>query len=121
MVKNQAICDSKKWYSKIDKAWCPLLNEYVTFNNIGFRHLMRKGRKPRPRRDQERRLRLLPLARGIVENSRATLLHNNETAGKRTKFWAIVESDKEKVTVIIRQVGNGKKHFFSIYNQKIAR
>jgi hypothetical protein len=37
----------------------------------------------------------------------------------RTQFWAISEEwNKEVVTVVIRQVGDGKKHFFSVYNKK---
>ena len=114
--------EAKKLYLKINQPWCPLLQESIAFNNAGFRHLIRSGRKPRPKKDQKRRLMLLRLAKNIVTNPNAELGQDNEQHEGRTRFWTITERrDKEKITVVIRQVGNGKKHFFSIYNQKIAR
>lgn len=114
--------EAKDLYLKINQPWCPLMQEPITFNNAGFRHLMRSGRRPRPKGDRKRRLTLLRLAKDIVTNPNAELTQDDGRTRGQTRFWTITErKGNEKVTLVIRQVGNGKKHFFSIYNQKIAR
>jgi hypothetical protein len=111
-------------YAKIGEVWCAALGDYVTFNSAGFRHLIRRDRRWRPHNDQKRRFLILPYAESIITaaNVKVICRVGENASGKVIKFWAITGlRDCRKITVIIRQVGAGKKHFFSIYDQKTAR
>gem|GEM_PF-2314546 len=49
----------------------------------------------------------------IIENPAA---HFTTRQGSNVTFWSFSKQDNnERITLIIRQVGNGKKHFFSIF------
>lgn len=126
---------AKKTYSKIGRIHSPALNgEYVAFTNKGFTHLIRKGRNPRPRKEQARRFLLIPYAEQIIKNPRATILYrSSETKyyinrhGQKiltssiAHFWTFVENiNGTKIKVVVRQLNLGQKHFFSIMgnNQK---
>ena len=126
---------AKEFYKTIGRLWCPVLNDYVVFNNIGFRHLIRKGHTLRLLSDQIKRFVLLNSVKHVIANADAKMtceekeiafslnqkgekIHIRSTA----KFWKITtRQGGETVTVVVRQVAFGKKHFFSIYNQKTAR
>lgn len=111
--------EAKELYEKIGEPWCPALNNPVSFNDAGFRHLLGQGRKPRSKSDQMRRFILLRSAKSIITSYRAKITDQRENIEERAKFWAITEQrNDEVITVVVRQVGAGKKHFFSIYNQK---
>lgn len=126
---------TKKAYSKIGRIHSPALNdEYVAFTSKGFTHLIRKGRNPRPRNEQAKRFLLIPYAEQIIRNPRVTILYRSiETKyyinrhGQKilttstAHFWTFVESNKDtKIKVVVRQLNQGPKHFFSIMgnNQK---
>lgn len=124
---------AKKVYSKIGRIPSPALNnEYVAFTNIGFTHLIRKGRNPRPRSEQARRFVLIPYSEQIIKNPRATILYRtSETKyyvnrhGQKVlttstaHFWTFVESIKgTKIKIVVRQLNKGQKHFFSIMGNK---
>jgi len=111
------IARAKEYYQSICRVWCPVLNDYITFNSMGFRHLMRSGRHKRSNADMIRRFRLLGLAVEMIENLDAEIISPPDVASSATKLSIIKETqDKIVTTVVIRQVGNGNKHFFSIYN-----
>ncbi len=127
---------AKKNYSKIGRIPSPALNdEYVAFTNKGFTHLIRKGRNPRPRSEQVRRFLLIPYAEQIIKNPKATILYrSSETKyyvnryGQKilttstAHFWTFVEnSDNGTIKVVIRQLNQGQKHFFSIMENKANR
>lgn len=124
---------AKKVYSKIGRIASPALNdEYVAFTNIGFTHLIRKGRNPRPRNEQAGRFLLIPYAEQIIKNPKAIILYrSSETKyyinrhGQKilttstAHFWTFVESIKGvKIKIVIRQLNKGQKHFFSIMGNK---
>ncbi len=45
---------AKNIYTKIGRIPCPALDdEIVAFNSIGLKHLMRKGKDTRPRKDNK--------------------------------------------------------------------
>jgi len=124
-IKQQA----KKIYSKIGQIPCPSLGgEYVKFNRLGFNHLIRKGHVPRPKSEQKRRLLLLKHAEQIVKNPKAKIYFRQTEEkyfinrhGQKilttsiAKFWTLVETiEKKKIKLVVRQLGDGQKHFLSI-------
>lgn len=95
----------------------PAFNSKIIFNSKGINHLLYKGN--RSRRETERieiNLRLLPRAIKLLK--RATFWQeesNYKTEDIFYKFWAFeAVVDERRIKVIIRQVGNGNKHFWSV-------
>ena len=74
MIKQEA----KFIYSKIDRTWCPALNDYVEFNSRGFRHLIRKGRLLRSDSEQKRRFVLISDAPKIINSTITIAEHRVE-------------------------------------------
>lgn len=108
----------KKFFNQHGEIVCPAFpNEKIIFNAKGINHLIYKGN--RSRREESRifaNIRLLPLA---VKTLHAMPLWQEENSyakdGTLYKFWcfeAVV--DNRRIKVIVRQVGNGKKHFWSV-------
>ena len=44
--------EKREYYNKIGRIWSVELDDYVSFNNVGFQHLIRKGKAPRSPRQQ---------------------------------------------------------------------
>lgn len=123
---------AKEYYSQIREVYCPKLRDIVIFNSSGFRHLEWKGNKQRTRKMQIERFSLLPCARRILSNpyvkkkyrQRRQVYKINRRGKKFTAianvhFWALSGVINAKnIKVIVRQIGNGKKHFFSIFEKK---
>jgi hypothetical protein len=105
--------EAREIYNKIGRVWCPALNDYIVFNRTGFRHLLRKNSLPRARNEQKRRFALLPQSALILSDPFVNITHRKE--GK-FDFWAFTkEHNNRKIKVIIRQIGEHQKHFFSIF------
>jgi len=95
------------------RVWCDALNDDIGFNNLGLKHLVRKRGILRPKREQKRRFALLPHAKRMLKDKNIPVVHEKNN---NTQFWIFTEKKRgKKVTLIVRQVGNGKKHFFSIF------
>ena len=108
---------AKSLYRKIEKVICPILDgEEIHFNATGFGHLIRKL-KIRSRSEQKRRFRLIPFAKKIILESK-TVEDYREKKMKKSKMvkeWALVSTfGALTIKLIIRQVGKGNKHFYSI-------
>lgn len=116
---------AKKFYYSIGSVVCPVVQGVVTFNNMGFHHLVHKGKRPRSKQDQMRRFRLLKYAADILANPNSSCTEEGKKADNvipGATFWNVSgRAEGKLVTVVVRQVGIGKTHFFSIYDQKIAR
>lgn len=95
----------------------PKVGESVYFNNIGFRHLIWTRGKHRTKREQMRRFALLSHIPKIISNPNATFVHKVKTYGtRRASFWIFKKEIKgSTVTVVVRRIGNGRTHFFSVY------
>ena len=91
---------------------------WVVFNNIGFKHLIRKARV-RSRKEQIKRFELLKYVPEILKNPDANVLCRITTSGHhKTHYWSFrEEKDGKDITVVVRQVGNGVKHFYSVMNK----
>ncbi len=126
--------EAKKLYSKIGHIWCPALNDYVVFNSIGFQHLTWQGKTIRRRKEQLRRFALLPRTIEIVGEpvhnveyrrmSKDVIVkrHGKKFAVKtRAQFWGLnAEMDGKKIRVVIGKIGDGGKHFFSVFETKTS-
>jgi hypothetical protein len=110
---------AKEYYKRLGRIWCPGLNDYVVFNSVGFRHLMRKGGTWRSKDEQMRRFDLLPYAQKIITDPKAVFITEKRTLIPLTseaEFFACTNQiDGQQITVIIRQINMRQKHFFSIF------
>lgn len=121
---------SGNFYKKIGMIRCPALNnEFVHFTSDGFNHLMYKGsRHERSKNDQITKFKLLPNAKNIIEIS-TTFQEYDESLVmvRKKKFKKVVEESATvkywgfvaiinnfRVKVVVRQIGNGQKHFLSV-------
>ena len=129
----------KKWakdfYKKIGTIFCPALdNQYISFNNIGFTHLIRKM-SLRSRNEQKRRFLLLPKIESILKNPQAVIVYRKEEKKVEVKkndtkilresvihYWTSVYfTDSKRIKIVIRQVNNGLKHFYSVMDKKLDK
>ncbi len=123
---------AKGLYKKIGRVECPALNgELVSFTSNGFDHIVRKGRALRTKTEQKKRFALVPYLKGIVGNPAATIVtkteptrevvdrHGNKvTINTTAQFWAFYHWEKGfRIKVVVRQLGTGPKHFFSVMGQ----
>jgi len=121
--------EAKEEYIKVGEVHCPYFNEKIHFTSEGFNHLRyRKGRKERHLSVQEMRYKLLKYAKQVIEKSNTLQEHEKRNLfveerkhKKRIKnikkvefFGFIAIIDNWKVKVIIRQVENHPKHFWSV-------
>lgn len=122
--------DAHGFYQKIGALRCPALNtELVHFTAEGFNHLIYKGnRSERNKNDQITKFKLLSKAKTIIEiattyqeydESLTTIRRKRfkktveETA--TVKYWGLVAIiENFRVKVIVRQIGNGQRHFWSV-------
>jgi hypothetical protein len=97
---------------------CPAFGgEKIYFNAKGINHLIYKG--SRSRRDEKRiktNIRLLPRAIKLLSLAIFWQEENQYIKDRVTfKFWAFeAVIDNRRIKVIIRQVGKGRKHFWSV-------
>lgn len=97
-------------YKKVGYIYCKAFNyEKVYFNSYGYNHIIRKQRKFRIKKEQARRANLLPKAIEILISSAGS---SGNTTNSEVKFWSF---KKDRITVIVRQLRNGTKHFFSVF------
>ena len=117
-------------YNSFGKICCPALgNELVHFTSKGFNHLVYKTKKkPRDLRVQIMKFELLGKAKFIIEKSTTFQEYEEyfdylpvEKFGKKgyenttVRCWGLVAIVKKfRVKVVIRQIGNGKKEFYSV-------
>jgi hypothetical protein len=132
MAKNYAMArkEAQELYGTFTSVGCPAFGgELVYFTSEGFNHLIYKGAgKERDPRVQIMKFELLPKARLIIEMSSTFQEYDEgfeyrvvEKYGKRIKesvlvrCWGLVAIiQKFRVKVVIRQIGNGKKEFYSV-------
>ena len=108
----------KKIYKSLGSVTWPGLNgERVFFMDDGFRHLIKKNRKFRKFKDIYRRLRIVKYCKEIIESSRSYKDYKIVIGRMVTfKYWSLEGKVRElKIAMIIRQINNGRKHFFSVF------
>ena len=125
---------AKNIYSDIGWVRCHALgNEQVAFTRVGLNHLMRKGRKTRTKTEQKRRFVLIQFVEQIITDPNAIIEyrrydvkevrnHHGEkvTIKSIADFWTFVAYIKDcKIKVVIRQLENAEKHFFSVMSNDV--
>jgi len=121
--------EKEKFYKAIGEVYCPYFKEKIKFNSKGWKHLRFKAnRKARSKKDQYARFKLLYLAPEVLKQSH-TLQGIWQTKGfeyqKINKRWEnilknitfyefIAVLDNVRVKVIVKQVEDGEKYFWSI-------
>ena len=125
---------AKQLYSKIGRIKSPALgDEYVFFTSAGFDHILRKGRIPRTRNEQKRRFTLLPYVESIVKNPTAKIVYRKTEVKEKANrhgenvliesvahFWTFIEKfDDCTIKVVVRQLENKNKHFFSVMGDNV--
>ena len=122
-TKEKSLNFYKQWMKQ--KCFCPAFNEYIKITWKGWNHIV--GNKNSTKRlwaDVYRRLKLLPLAREIIENS--TTIQNIDNRNGTVFF--ILEAMKlvtengtkqwRKVRVILVGDKEGRKVFLSVMDKK---
>ena len=119
----------RTYYDKLLSIYCPLLNATVHFNNKGFFHATHDGRgKIRSIADQRMRLNLLLDIESVVKNAKTfgeppriiPRNHKNNRQKKDIVFYELFYrfNRHKAVSVIIRQIGNGQLHYYSVMYSK---
>ena len=135
-VKIEALKAARRTtYFAVGSVYSKVLGENVYFNNHGFQHIMYDG-NGRRRKNVEivTRLNLLPCAPIVVINAKTSvdrvILAVDNKLGKDIVFYQLQHTIRSRlnplrtteVIVIVRKVGNGQLHFFSIrYGRKAKR
>lgn len=120
---------AQEFYALTKPVRSPALDEEVRFPAEGFNHIIFKsGRRERERESQIMRFKLLPRAVRLIAHAN-TFQEFEETAknvevkthkrremrSKAVLYWGIIAIfEGRKIKVILRKVGNGQLHFWSI-------
>lgn len=120
---------AKVLYTSFDTVLCPTLSCGIVFNSSGFNHILfQRGQKPRSKTSQILRFSLLEKAYKLVGLTTTFQEYdslNKEVIVKKYKdkifkektivFWGLVAIlDNQKIRVVLRKVGNGNIHFWSV-------
>lgn len=115
--RKKFIQEAKEAYYKIGFVSCPAFSgERVYFKKAGWEHLLRKGRRFRNTNEYYERIKLLKYAEYIIVRSYSIdEQRENIIDGYPAYFWSLKRYiDGVCIWVIIRKLGCGQKHFFSI-------
>lgn len=119
----------EEFYKSISEIYCPYLKEKVSFNARGFEHLkFKRLEKARLEQDQYMRFKLIHLApevlklshtvQGILETKkfeRIRMKGRTDTILKPVSYFEFIAVIKRnRVRVIVKQIENGQKFFWSI-------
>ncbi len=117
------------FYNRVGKVFSPALNQEIRFPSEAFNHIIFKGsRSEREKPSQILRFKLLPLAIKLIkisttyqeyeESLKEFVIKSHKQRVKKTqvvKYWGIIAIiDGRKIKAIIRKVGDGNLHFWSV-------
>ena len=125
------VANRRKWYFSVGSVHCKYLNENVLFNSHGFKHALRDGRGHyRNKADAKMRLNILHWAPVVIRNAaympqteRREIDDPRNKLGKPVTFFELQAAVKHQrgkktrhleITVILRRIGDGPLHYFSI-------
>ncbi len=113
--------NAKNEYKNINKIICPAFgNEFVYFNQKGFKHLVMKKGKYRTISEQIRRLKLIPEIVSVISNAIEFSSYRNSFG---IDFWSISKIvNGIIIIVVIRQNSVDKhKYFLSVMDKVIYK
>ncbi len=119
-------------YKKIGAINCPYLGRTVHFSTVGFQHILFKDwNTTRNRVEQYTRLKLIPLARRVIEKSNTLQEYDRRPLWVRLKmrgtwqrqlrsvqyygFVAVFPEKEVRVKVIVKEIQGETPIFYSIY------
>jgi hypothetical protein len=127
-------------YSSIGEVQCPYFNSTVRFNSEGFHHLRYKTPgSERDKKAQMHKFRLISAAKIVISKSGTVQEYRKQwgAVGRKRKsdgsrsmkemqYWGFVAivgeaTDKIRIRAIVRQVGNGNPHFWSVMSDTNLR
>lgn len=119
-------------YELTKNIYCSFMKEVVYFNKDGFYHATHDGRGHiRGKLDSRMRLNLLPDINHVIENSHTfgdppRVIPKNDIdnkTGKEIVFYKLEYkfNSRKTVAVILRRIGNGRLHYFSVMYVKQNR
>ncbi len=118
MKYSELLEKSKLYYQELDTVYSDALQDNIYFNSKGFNHITFKNpRNIRPITDQMNRLKLLESAIQLIKKANIYQEYEEVTGleNKNIKYWGIIAIlNNVKLKVIIRSIGNGQKHFWSV-------
>ena len=110
--------------------YCIAIRAYVFFNADGFNHLrFRTDGSPRKQDEQMYKLGLLPLVISVIKSATSVEKYqrrmspvgrkkeNGVRIMKEIEYWAIIAivgRQNVKLKVVLRRIGTGKIHFWSV-------
>ena len=128
---------ARQLYSAEPLIHSPFFKADIVLGPEGFRHLQVSARGDRTKEEQIQRFALLPLALQILKTATTlqryrkrpeTLYAQGETRAlkerKMVQWWcftALFFSRALRVKVVVRKVGDGKLHFWSLMAEKIDK
>ncbi|MCL2001827.1 hypothetical protein FWG76_00270 [Candidatus Saccharibacteria bacterium] len=132
MTLRDLVALRKLEYSKLKSVQCPLLKEDVLFNNQGFRHLTHDGRGHlRSATVQKMRLNLLTDVCEVIKKADALgapdrivpARHPENRLAKEVCYHELYYRfhSRKAVAVILRRIGGGQLHFYSVRYVKKAK
>ncbi len=121
--RNKTVGYYQKIYRDLSKSkiTCVALgNQVIVCNAVGFKHLLWKGLRRRKMRDVMSRLCLLQnVSRILRSNDVFVECRTHKTKESTVHYWGITKNIRDApITVVIRQIGGGKKHFYSIFKRQ---
>jgi hypothetical protein len=119
---NQQKQKAKELYHSQNTIFNPYFNQDVALNAKGFHHLQNSGGRLRSLKEQLFKFRFLELAFEVIKSSSTIQEYREEDikeAGiiKRVQYWgmmAIVGEKRFQIKAVIRKVGDGEIHFWSV-------
>jgi hypothetical protein len=123
--------EAEDFYKAVGNVRCPALGgEGVHFTSEGFNHLVYKAGKSVPRNPlvQVMRFELLPKAKLLLETTTTIQEYEEEyrympvnrhgryqQENMLVRAWGFVAIvNRFRLKVVVQQIGNGKKHFYSV-------
>ena len=106
--------EKRSWYKKIEKVFCPVLNEWVIFNAKGFYHLRYDGTGAmRTQKEQERRFRALGSSIEVIQETLEIIDFQKRNSGE---YWRITKRiGTRDIAVILRRNIPGPVIFYSTW------
>ncbi len=107
-------------YNQLACVICPILNHSnIYFTAPGFKHLIWKGLRRRKYGEILSRLLLFEYVCEIIQSQQVKIEYRSiQTKTRTIEYWGLTKYIKNiKITVVIRQIGNGRKHFYSIFKR----
>ncbi len=113
--------ETRDYYKSLKKIrYQHIDNNFIVFSNSGFTHLLIKDRKSRPIGEQFRKLSLIRHIPHIINSDEVKkevrLIPSKEYG--QIKYLALLgKVDSNIVKIILRKLGSGDYHFWSIMDQ----